>query len=1101
MKTLSFADLHYSKENREKCFNIIDFISGLAENIRPDFITNSGDLLDKAIMNSETHGLPDLKRKLDDLSQITPIVMIYGTPGKHDIPGSLEIFKSDRIHIVYPEEPLIIGNTIFYCIPDAKKWQGIDDNQAMSAHNMNRYLSDLCKSYAAHRLDNRDKFAIVLGHGIVKNHNPHSDEMINKSEIYTTESDLALICAEFYAFGHYHNPYEFKTIPGCMLGGFAHTWKDLNYKPAITEYYFEEKQLTKHKIDFISKRIKIKEMFGDEMFYDNELVWLEKGKDAYGSKESLIKCGAHPDSFVTVKPELKKIIRNKEITACNSRTDEYKSYAKQQKWEVSQKELDICAEIEKEEKKAGEGEKKNITPVKTYIKGFAPFYNGMQKESVYINWGNYDSCLLGILGDGGEGKSALLSCIPPHSVNIAQIENFNNMFILPDSFIIQEWLVNNDTIILERFFEVKEKKTTVSYKVKVNDELKEEYSGTKANYDLFVDSAFGSPRMFALNVFQTQFKNDKVVNGAPVNPDICIADNSTLKSIFTELLNIDRTSAFNYSKNNYDMAKTQKEEKANLIEGFKKAIDGKEETEKKLSEIKNNLMLIDGGLCGFSGELQFLIQKKENIEKQKTDSEIAEKNIDNLNIQIKNLQTAINKQKEFKNYSGPGIEEIKNKISELEKQRIEATRIELENQDKQKQYNKQLLDYNQAVKDHGDIEKAYQKSKSDNEKEIQRLRLDYKSVSEKVKHAEEKILLLNKPCEHCGKLSTQAESETILLKESIEDYKLSLKKYEEDGKQKSFELSCIEKSIIEHNTKKPTKPIEPQYKNYDKAIQSKLDSANVELQNIITIDQKAAHADQEIERLTSEIYEIELKIETEKTKVLLNIKQQYEECKKEIDDKNKSIEGLKKEISTNESELKSLTDKLELIDKKNFELNQMESELSELQNDLYIWVKMCQAWGRDGIPAMILENAAPEVDFNVNDLLSKYYPKLMVETSTIRLDATGKKTIEDFNINIINTETGNTFPISGLSGEQRNFIITAFREVCRNIYERTGNRIFNVGIIDEGDSHVCEMRLPDYWNMVKDIDQNKNRLRIVVSHSPTAKEYFEKSISIREVSE
>ncbi|MDD5551227.1 MAG: metallophosphoesterase, partial [Candidatus Omnitrophica bacterium] len=267
MITLSFADLHSNPAWWEKTKKILDFVKEKAIEVRPDFITHSGDFHDCLVTNSDRHHLPEIKRELDEISEIAPIVMIYGTPNQHDVPGSLDIFEGERIKIARPEIPLIFNGVIFYCIPDARPFQSIDEsNPLLAEKEINQYLKNLCLYYGAHRREHPDLPAVVLGHGMVKNTRNQDIDVIKHSAIYTTESDLQQIGADLYLFGHYHKPFAFETLPGGMLGGMAHNWNDIDYSPAIHEYNINAGLPTVHKehrIPFIPRRIKLTEFLID----------------------------------------------------------------------------------------------------------------------------------------------------------------------------------------------------------------------------------------------------------------------------------------------------------------------------------------------------------------------------------------------------------------------------------------------------------------------------------------------------------------------------------------------------------------------------------------------------------------------------------------------------------------------------------------------------------------------------------------------------------------------------------------------------------------------------------------------------------------------
>jgi len=1166
IKLLSFADLHNCKDYADKCSKILDFVGEKALQIKPDFITISGDINNNAILNSDSHRLPEFKTKLDFLSGIAKIIMIYGTPS-HDAAGSLEIFRNDKtIFIVRPEKPLIIDGCIFYCIPDYRVCDSDKKSHKEAGQDMNQYLFDLCKMYGDHRKVNVDLPAVILGHGNVRSTATENHEAIKRASIYLTEQILAETQANAILFGHIHQRINFATIPGCYLGGMAHNWKDLNYKPAIQEVIINktgEAEFKSHEIPFIPRRIEISSFIINTVptnEFNGDMVCLKKKKNEPGTKADLIEAGAHSDSKVVIIPEVKNIIRKKDMDKLEGYKELYKAY----QIDATEEELAICDEIEKIEIKEGRlSVKKIIKPLSTHIKGLKQLFNGIGKEEIYIDWSKHNG-ILGLLAPGGMGKSAIVGCIPPHSACITQGNSLASMFA-DGGFIIQNWQVNNQVITTERLFKINNKKSETSYKVSIDGVKLDVASGSISSYDNYINFAFGSPRVCALTVLRSQFPNFSTWNKVAINPDIFTMPNAEFKTIVAELTNCSKEFAYLYCKNNLDQKTVELKSIETTINGIKDNIGNKKEIEETiiklkelLKELENDLLINNSILLQKKSEIDILNTEFLESEKARSAMILYDSQLETNNIKLSELKALINRR--------PIIteEQIKGNIFKIENQKAKQEEAEKRNNELQKKhtevlisYNTELSAFNKLKKEHEEKErviinlmnernselknqytqrlitynneyKEYRKKqyefdiqKANIDKELNQIVQHKESLLKEIKDAESKIEFYNKPCEYCGKIASSSKTHIETLNNSIvlsmgEIDKADEKIYFKTNKLQFFVFDKAEpKEPIEptyekqsdlkelqdlsFNAIEPTMPIEPEYEQIDKTIQITLDIENKKLSDYQLTIEKIKNAELEYSKIAAENEEINIKHFAESCKVKINLSSSLHEKKKEILNTETRGEEIAGKISNEKANIKSCSDKITDIDEANAKLLKLEGNLEASKKEYLKWDRLSAAWHRDGIPAMILENIAPTIDQGINDLLQVYYPKLMIQTETISKYANKKEFYENYHIDIINNDTGNIQPFNSLSGEERDFIAAAFREICRNIYEGNSNIIYQLGIDDEPDAHVSEERLQDFWNMKRQLDEGKERLRICISHSPLVKTIFDNSIDLMSI--
>lgn len=1007
IKLLNFADLHYCPEREKKCFQILDWITDQARQFKPDYITISGDLQDKLLINSYNYGLPKLKNKLVNLSTIAPIIMIYGT-SSHDAPGSLEVFQTNKIAICRPGTLICDKKKkiVFFAIPEASKDIVISNNNITTVDNagrdLNNKLERLCLSYAAYRKQHQDYAAVVLGHGIIKCNKTQHEKAVEKATVYLTESDLAVIGADLYLWGHLHTPYNFETITGGYCGSFSYTWKDLDYKPRIIKSYIPGNEKANYyvsvDITFIPERIKVSNLEqkdyplrGWQPDFKDKMIWYETEKDHKTTVGDLLKLGGTPGSKVTVKPTVEKIIRSTEIIKAKTYREMFLLY----KPSATEQELLLCDELYNYDIQNGniQQEKKVITLVSTHIRGAKPFLEGIGKEEIFIDWTKYNQGLIGIIGPGGMGKTYLLDCITPFTELFTQQNSLLSTFELSDSFIINKFRVNDDIITLKILIKAGDKKPTVEYYAYVNDVPVEDCKKNLEPFNRFIYKTFGTPRMFAVSVFKTQHENPKLWQGKLLNPSLVNADNSMLKTIVNEFSGVDKSSAYFHAVDRY-----------NTI--CKKINDLEIEIKTKMSFIDEyNIKCLQEDIRALNS-LIFSYSKR----KQTFCDEIKIKKAE-LNNKLTDLKYKLSQEKE----------------KELSNKNLKASHDVL-----LKNYNKELAVYQNEIY-------KYNKKKSELKIIIAKLDNSITNSIAEINNNNNMIHVLNSPCPNCGYVKDNEK--IISMQKKIKELQI-LRSNEIQEKANKL----LEYESLKFDLKKPEYPKDPVYKKIDSTIQEK----------IYTINNQLTKLD-----FNNDVIKIDNKI----TQLQADIKSKEEIICKVVNYQNK---------------IKILEDKILSLNKEN-------------------WFAMTRAWHRDGIPAMLLEHIAPEIDLKVNRLLDEHYPGLMIKTSTLRKHSNGKDMIEDFHIDIINTITGRTKPINCLSGEQREFVIPIIYKVFRRINERNTGIIYNFSLSDEPDAYISEDLMPEFWDMKKDLLAGIGRLDICVSHKPGAKERFGQIIDIREV--
>jgi exonuclease SbcC len=97
----------------------------------------------------------------------------------------------------------------------------------------------------------------------------------------------------------------------------------------------------------------------------------------------------------------------------------------------------------------------------------------------------------------------------------------------------------------------------------------------------------------------------------------------------------------------------------------------------------------------------------------------------------------------------------------------------------------------------------------------------------------------------------------------------------------------------------------------------------------------------------------------------------------------------------------------------------MVAELAVEEGELADWSRLTRDLGKDGLQAMEIDAALPEVNATANELLHNAFgSRYTVELRTDRLSSDGKKVIEDLEVRVLDAEEGYDGPIEKYSGGQ-----------------------------------------------------------------------------------
>lgn len=144
----------------------------------------------------------------------------------------------------------------------------------------------------------------------------------------------------------------------------------------------------------------------------------------------------------------------------------------------------------------------------------------------------------------------------------------------------------------------------------------------------------------------------------------------------------------------------------------------------------------------------------------------------------------------------------------------------------------------------------------------------------------------------------------------------------------------------------------------------------------------------------------------------------------------------------------------------------LEAEAAALETEAREWTMLARATGRDGIQALELDAAGPNVAAIANQLLSDAYgSSYQIAFETTRMSADGKRQIESFEIAV--DHDGKRGRIEDLSGGQRVWIEAAISQAIAIYLRRKSGLDLRTTFLDEADGALDAENAHRYLTMLR----------------------------------
>lgn len=181
-------------------------------------------------------------------------------------------------------------------------------------------------------------------------------------------------------------------------------------------------------------------------------------------------------------------------------------------------------------------------------------------------------------------------------------------------------------------------------------------------------------------------------------------------------------------------------------------------------------------------------------------------------------------------------------------------------------------------------------------------------------------------------------------------------------------------------------------------------------------------------------------------------------------------------------------------------LNSLNTEAVDLRNELADWTLLSESYGKDGLQALKIDAAGPQLSEDINDLLrSCIGPRWTVSIETTRMTADNKKQLEGCDIVVADNEVHRIASGESLSGGQKVIIGEAISLALTRLACRRNGIVGATLVRDESGAALSPLYAPAYVQMLRRAGQMLQASRVIfVSHNVECQELADSKIIIQD---
>lgn len=1158
MRIAHLADLHLCEERYEEARTSIDTV--IAEHGREpfDLIAIAGDIWDGPVQNSARARFADFLDLIRRLADCAPVAMIYGTPS-HDTEGSLDVFETlqagNKITILRPGKPYFLdpcgrisegrdsdplcgpSTLLLFGVPEpSKKWllanggaTGKDESDAQVRQAMRALLLGL----GGMRREHSELPCVLLYHGQVSGARSGTGYETG-SGIMVSRDDLAAVGADYYALGDIHEPQQIGDLPAYYPGSiypknFGETHKagcnivyvgNDGWTPSHNDELFGEAadngawHVEVERLDFPHpQRVSIKAAEFSPADVAGKLVSFEptmtqEARALFSAEDALaqlIMAGALPGSRVTPNVLPTETVRAGEITEKKALRDKVKVWGEASEVALPESALAKADELEREGTAQGGTSGACIRIDRLILRGAIGIWKKSHKDEIDLNLESLGPGVVAFASPNGAGKTTILENLHPWPCMLTRDGTLKDHFRLKDSF---------------RDLYFTDERTGWKYRALINVRADiasgaAEYflycdkgsgyeplpgiNGRKEPYEEAIAALFGSLEMYLQTAFVTQ-------RPTKYAPELSQATQGQRKTLFGELAGIDyleryreaakaRGDALEGDLVRLDATIDAASDVEALIEAAKRTIEG--------SDFKERAALLDAQNAERDGkqlaaERDLLAARVADLDRKTSRKIDIEREIANLLGEVQKIEAEVEGFQSAAEGRGAAEEELeKYEALAKEAEGLKAEKAKIDEADRQAQGEYQralsaaLVRQNAARASLDEKNRAYASAD-------QRLAVAKAKLSEPIKET----------CPTCGQLLPEADRARLEI--ARHEIEVQVANLADSLKALGREVDAADAAVSA-----VVLPLAPEPSPFPGAsrlheLERSLDwlDPNEARETIRKADEAAVRIDEAGKRKAERESQAR-KYETERDTLAGEIeasqgtREALEAKERELDTTRERYTAAKGASAAAHAFGEAAKRNLEDAEKRVAARKEAEMKRAAVQAELSDWRLLERAVGPNGVQALELDALAPSIAAVSNKLLTEAYgSRYQIEFRTTRIAGTGKKTkqVEDFEIVILDTETGDEQTIDSLSGGEAVWIRKALYDGFAIIRAKNTGVKFQTAFLDEADGALDPEAKMLYLRMLEAAHKESGRFQtIIVTHSTELQSMVERTINVAEL--
>lgn len=1034
---------------------------------------------------------------------------------------------------------------LIFGIPEPHKGWLLKGKPAMgpeaTTEAMKKEMRNLLLGYAAQRKEHPDIPCLVLYHGQIRG--ATMDNGVRLAENAIGRDDLAMIGADYYALGDIHAPQQIGELPMYYPGSvYPRTWGETHQAgfnvvtigPMISDYdpgLFDgpDPQYQVHEVERVDyphpQQMKIcveaerRSDTGaiefdtefDKVSYAGCRVKVEITARREIAPEidtmlllgNLLGRGALEGSEVTLAITHTETVRAGEITKAVKLRGKAGVYAENSSQEIAESVLAKADELEKGASDAGHTDGAWIRLRKLILRGAIGIWKGHGRDEITIDLDEYDPGLIGLLWPNGGGKTTLIENMHPWPTLLTRDGKLASHFRLRDSYrdlyFTDERTGDEYRALLQ--INGTSKAGELDYLLYRNGEPVKSINGRKDPYVEKINELFGGLDLYLRSAFVSQ-----------KDAGLADATKGERKALLVEL------SGLEYLQGYADSAKARARlitdelaTDAGWITATEEQLAALPELATAQTEKATEYRAGTEAVAKLEASGTVLRTEHDAMSAKVADDRALRQEREDLNTRDGKLtaeHVEMTAEREGWEAAADGREAAAARVANWEELEDERKTLEAQKAQTLEDRAAELERYTVAHEGYASERRAMEEDKRNAEAALDNLVRDQKTADTAMERLGE---LLDAPrhdtCPECNAVLPWAGDERIKRDERqwlLDDNQAIIWEIDKKIPDAVEVISAISKSF--HKLVEPAKPEFPSSTLQDKSL-ARVDSRQAVLDitaaraTVVKADEAVVHIEEIHKRfvlITTERDEIEGRLADLFTLIDDTLAADFDALTGRLEVARRQHTAARETLAALNAEAEAITRQIDDLRRKAEKLEERRGTVATKRIDADEWTWLQRACGPDGIQALELDALAPSIEEVANRLLQAAYgSRFSIRFETTRLDATGKKQLEDFLILIADSEHGDEQELSTLSGGEAVWIKRALYDSFGIIRARNTGLKFLTVMQDESDGALDPEHREQYARMLEAAHAESGRHHtIMITHSAEVQEMLGQRIEI-----